>query len=51
MASFEQYLKKNYGFSIMKDVSLNRHRKLYNQNKRTSNRKEKEVNLTLQLLS
>ena len=45
MASFKQYLKKNYGFSIIKDASLNKHRKLHNQNKRILNRKEKEINL------
>ena len=51
MAIFEQSKKKNYGLSIMKDAQFEQHSKLYNQDKRISTRKEKETNLTLQLLS
>ena len=41
VASFERYSKK----------SLSMHAKLYNQNKRISNRTEKEMNLTRPLFS
>ena len=52
MASFERYLKKkNYGFSIMKDAEFEQVRKALQSKQRISNRKEKAINLTLQLLS
>ena len=40
-ASFERYLKKKNGISIIMDKALNVHGKLFNRNKKSSSKKEK----------
>ena len=52
MASFEWYLKKkNYGYSIMRDVEFEKARTALKSNKEISRRKAKAINQTLQFPS